>query len=106
MLKPTEKTERKDISDRPGRFRISGWLVRSDNEGFRLVMANVNIVRAEHLIVEDVVEYVGLSSLFEKVAEASKIPFYRFTFKSTDGGLTMNAEKYQEDICPNCGYKP
>lgn len=45
------------------------------------VMSHCLILRAEHHVVQDLVEYVAYSELFEKIEEGYKAPEYIFAVK-------------------------
>jgi len=77
------------LLSRMGRFSISGTLVRERPEAllaaFRLM--DVFVIRCEHMMHSDLLEYVGYSPNF-RPAKPTHLPFYDFLFaKDEETGL-------------------
>jgi hypothetical protein len=74
------------MNRRFGKFRIHAVLVRAYDPMVTRIMGSCGIVRAEHMLHSDVVEYVALSRLFRELEQGETIPEYEFVIHE-DGSL-------------------
>lgn len=83
-----------NIKDRRfGMFSLSTKILES-NLGVRMaldVMSKCIVFRAEHLFVQDEIEYQAYCDLFDVVEHGEIIPKYTFIF--SDGGEIVTVEK-------------
>lgn len=68
-----------------GRFSITSELIRRSPEVVKMLMGDMIILRAEHLFVNDVIEYTASSDLFEELPKGVKIPEYNIVTNKKDG---------------------
>lgn len=64
------------IAERMGRFVVPAKIIMDDPLAMLEIMSHCIIVRCEHLYVDDVLEYVALSPLFELRSFGQYIPYY------------------------------
>ena len=77
------------LMKRQGKFSISMEAMREKPSDVMVVMSHCLILRAEHHVMSNVVEYWGCSELFDKIEEGYVMPEYTLTVKET----------MQDDLC-------
>lgn len=63
---------------RIGRFRVSADRVRTMNSGLLNVMQQCIVIRAEHMLIDDQIEYTAVSETFRSLVPGELIPEYRW----------------------------
>jgi membrane protein CcdC involved in cytochrome C biogenesis len=79
------------LKNKPGKLEISWEFIKNDPDAALLVFGSVIIVRAEHRIISNVIEYEGLSELFDEIPFGQIIPSYKAIISKSDNGeLKLN----------------
>lgn len=64
------------ILHKRGKFSVSMEIIRENPDFVMKLMGMCVIVRAERMFVNDSIEYIALSELFDEVEEGHQIPEY------------------------------
>jgi len=76
---------------RIGRFRIIRDMLETEPDSALCIFEGILILRAEHLLSEDVVEYVAISKHFEPCPSGCEAPLYEATIYQT-GNVVQQVE--------------
>lgn len=72
-------------SQRVGRFRIATPLAVEFDTLAKLVMGQCIVLRAEHLLEADAIEYTAISEHFAPLPIGNVVPLYRWTWDEATG---------------------
>ena len=72
--------------NRKGRFAISAEFIRSIPEALLELMGMVIVIRAEYIMMTEVIEYNALSPHFRPLKEGDMVPEYRITCECVGSG--------------------
>ena len=78
---------------RIGRFRITREMIEKEYLNCVRVMEGIVVIRAEHMLETDTVEYIAISKYFEPVPVGQLAPLYEATLH-TVGGVVEKVEWY------------
>lgn len=82
-----------NIERRVGRFAISAAMLRNsgvleDREAINAVFDGMVIIRCEHILYTDTLEYIALAPQFDEVPGGEFAPNYRCNFVTLDGVIS------------------
>lgn len=98
-----------NFTQRWGRFKIDGIFIRAlraggtDSDAYKQLIElfkEVLVLRAEHNLANDEIEYMGISPHFEPIEEGSIIPFYEVHYKKEH--YTPGEGDHTPGFCPEC----
>lgn len=82
----------KTTSQRWGKFKVPATLVTKFDTSLKRIMGQCIIVRAEHMFINNIIEYSAISEHFRDLPEGEITPEYKWVF-DIDGFLTAEEVK-------------
>lgn len=76
-----------DISQRRGKFQISSQMLEENFRAVVMILHNVVVIRAEHDLASQIIEYTALSPHFEPVSMFSNTPEYHAQLATVSGEI-------------------
>ena len=64
------------VNQRVGKFNIDRYLIDNDPSSVRKIMGQCIVIRAEHMFMNDAVEYIAISDHFDNRERGALIPEY------------------------------